>query len=141
MSNPTFAESFCEQHGIPRHQYVRAIFKRGLYRRARPVAWLLPIFRRDYFAADLDLIYQIEHIRRLKDFNTEAERFHDHPSNRGWLRRRLLIRVSTSRLKNLIKATLPPASAIEGAVIEKNTATPFKDQPESRSDFMASAGL
>ena len=135
-----FADRFCEQHGVPREQYAQAIFKRALYRRARLVAWLLPIFKRDYFAADFDLIYQVEHIRRLRDFNTEAERFHEHSSNRGWLRRRLLIRVSTSRLKNLIKATLPPSSAIQDNMAA-GTAIPFAQPAEARSDFMASAGL
>jgi len=140
MSNPTFADSFCAQHGVPREQYARAIFKRALYRRARLVAWLLPIFKREYFAADFDLIYQVEHIRRLRDFNTEAERFHEHSSNRGWLRRRFLIRVSTSRLKNLIKATLPPSSAIQDNM-SSGTAIPFKSPSVSQQDFMASAGL
>ncbi len=135
-----FADSFCEQHGVPREQYARAIFKRALYRRARLVAWLLPIFRREYFAADFDLIYQIERIRRLRDFNTEAERFHEHHSNRGWLRRRFLIRVSTSRLKNLIKATLPPSSAIQDNTAG-GTAIPFASPVEAKSDFMASSGL
>ncbi|MFA6290056.1 MAG: hypothetical protein WC661_21940 [Opitutaceae bacterium] len=140
MSNPTFSERFCEQHGIPREQYARAVFKRALYRRARPVAWLLPLLKRDYFAADFDLIYQIERIRRLRDFNTESERFHEHSSNRWWLRRRLLIRVSTSRLKNLIKATLPPSSAIQDNTAG-GTAIPFESPPDAEKDFMASAGL
>jgi len=140
MSDHTFADRFCAQHGIPREQYARAVFKRTLYRRALPIAWFLAIFRPDFFSADFYLIFQIEHIRRLKDFVAEAEQFHEDPANRGWLRHRLLVRVSTSRLKNLVKATLPSAADIQGNA-GGATAMPVESPPESARDFMTSAGL
>lgn len=107
MSHPTFAECFCAQHGITSEQFARAVFRRALYRRALPVAWFLGFLMHDYFAADFDFIHGVERLRRLRDFASEAERFNEHPTNRGWLRRRLRLRISTHRLKRLIRETLP----------------------------------
>ena len=129
MNTPTFAEIFCALHGIPREQFAREIFKRALYRRAAPLVGLLRFLKPNYFAADFDLIYAVEHLRRLRDFNAEAERFNEHPANRGWLRRRACIRMSTNRLKQLIKATLPSSSAGRG--VSAGTGAPFGSQAPS----------
>jgi hypothetical protein len=60
------------------------------------------------------LIYGVEHLRKMRDFKTEAERFNEHPGNRGCLRRQLRIRISTNRLKRLIRTTLQvPAAATQ----------------------------
>lgn len=107
MSNtPTFAESFCAQKQIAPEQFAREVFGRSLYRRALWLKWLLPLLKKNYFTADFDLIYGVERLRRLRDFATEAERFNEHPANRGWLRRTLCLRVSTKRLRALIRDTL-----------------------------------
>ncbi|MET0263846.1 MAG: hypothetical protein ABW223_13160 [Rariglobus sp.] len=104
------------------------MLQRALYPRTLPVKWLLPLLNRDHFTADFDLIYGVEHLRRLRDFTTEAERFNEHPSNRGWLRRRLGLRVSTSRMKALIRETLPPKSTAthSGLPVDEGTSAPFK---------------
>lgn len=134
MSSPTFGECFCAKHNIPRSEYARAVLARALYRRTRPFKWLLPLFTRDYFAADFDLIYGVEHLRRVRDFVPEAERFNEHPANRGWLRRTLCLRVSTARLKALIRETLPPkvAAGGSGQPEEGGTAMPFDMKTPSR---------
>jgi hypothetical protein len=138
MSSPTFEESFCEQHGIERERFARVVFKQVLYRRARAVGWLFSIFNGDYFSADYELINAVAHLRRLREFTHEADRFNYHPANRGWFRRKLCIRVSTNRLRLLIKATLPHSSVVpndSGA----GTAIPFESEPapkEPKTDFM-----
>jgi hypothetical protein len=134
MSNPTFEESFCLQHGLERERFVRMVLKKTLYRRARAVGWLFAIFNGDYFAADYELINAVAQLRRLRDFNNEAERFNYHPANRGWFRRKLCIRVSTNRLRQLIKATLPASPAIANDAVA-GTAIPFESAPEeSKTD-------
>ncbi len=104
---PTFAESFCAQHGIQREQFVRIVFKQVLYPRTLLLTGFLQFLKCDYFAPDFDLIYGVEHLRRMREFKIEASRFNEHPANRGWLRRRLRLRVSTHLLQALIKETLP----------------------------------
>lgn len=126
MSNPTFAESFCAKYNVPRERYARAVFKRTLYRRTYLVGWLLPILQPNYFAADFDLIYGVENLRRTREFLIEAKRFNDHPENRGFLRRTLCLRVSTSRLKALIRETLPRGQETRSGLPENDgTAVPF----------------
>ncbi len=138
MSISTFEESFCEQHGLERERFARVVFKQVLYRRARAVAWLFAIFNGDYFAADYELINAVSQLSRLREFNHEAERFNYHPGNRGWFRRKLCIRISTNRLRQLIKATLPPSSVIPNEM-DAGTAIPFESAPvpkEPKADFM-----
>ncbi len=110
MSNPTFAECFCAKRNIPREDYARAVFNCVLYRRTHLVKWLLPLVRPDYFSADFDLILGVEGLSRVRDFVVEVERFNSHLANHGWLRRTFCLRVSTSRLRELIRETLPQKS-------------------------------
>jgi len=107
MNTLTFSEIFCAQNQIPPEQFARVVFNRVLYRRARLVSWLLPLLKGNYFAADFDLIYGVERLRWMREFTSEAERFNEHPANRGWLRRTLYLRISTKRLRALIRDTLP----------------------------------
>jgi hypothetical protein len=128
MSNPTFAECFCAKYNVPREKYARAVFRRTLYRRTFVMGWLLPLVHPNYFAADFDLIYGVENLRRARDFATEVERFNEHPANHGWLRRAFCLRVSTSRLKALIRETLPAKTrdTRSGLPGEDASAVPFE---------------
>ena len=110
MVSPTFEECYCAEHGITPAQYGQKVFKQALYRRALPVAWLLSWTNHNHFTADHDLIKAVAHLRRLRDFSNEAENFRQHPYNRGWLRWRLGMRVSTNRLRSIIKTTFQRAN-------------------------------
>lgn len=107
MRNQTFAECFCAKYQVPREKYARAVFNRVLYRRTHLFRGLLKAFVPGYFAADFDLIYGVENLKRLREFVSEVDRFNDHVANHGWMRRTFCLRVSTSRLKNLIRETMP----------------------------------
>ncbi|HEY8933206.1 MAG TPA: hypothetical protein VIM44_07845 [Rariglobus sp.] len=128
MSNPTFAEIYCLKHNLPPEAFARSIFNRALYRRTLLVKWLLPLLHHGYFSADFDLIYGVERLRRMRDFATEAERFNEHPANRGFLRRTLGLRVSTTRLRALIRETLPRSAGITNPplLIKESSAAPFE---------------
>jgi hypothetical protein len=116
------------KHNIPPEEFARTIFNRALYRRALLVKWLLPLLHQGYFAADFDLIYGVERLRRLRDFTAEAERFNEHPANRGFLRRTLCLRVSTNRLRALMRETLPRSAGNThaGSHAKTESATPFQ---------------
>jgi hypothetical protein len=129
MKNTTFAECFCAKNNIPPEKYTRAVFNRVLYKRTHLVKWLLRIVDPNYFAADFDLILGVEQASRMSDFVSEAERFNDHPANHGLLRRTFCLRVSTSRLKALMRETLPEKSRHSRSrrTVEQNaSATPFE---------------
>lgn len=136
---PTFADCFCAKHRIPREKYARAVFNRTLYWRAQPFRWLLTMMHPNYFVPDFDLIYGVENLRNLRDFVVEAERFNQHPANRGWVRRTICMRVSTGRLKRLIRETLPPrtkrSASPTASAADNATAVPFQvEKRESRRD-------
>ncbi len=105
MPTLTFADYFCTQNNIPRDQYERTVFKLSLYRRAVPFTGLLLMMNRNHFTADHDFIKAVAHLAGIRNFAIEAERFHEHPYNRGVLRWKLRMRISTTRLRSLVKAT------------------------------------
>lgn len=150
MSSPTFAECFCAKHNIPREEFARFVFNRVLYRRTHVVKWLLPLLDHNYFAADFDLIYSVESLRRNRDFALEVQRFNEHPANRGWLRRTMCLRVSTARLKRLVRETLPRAARTaedHGAEDNDGTVVPFEfagragENSDSSSRLKAAGGV
>ncbi len=133
MRNLTFAECFCAKNNIPPEKFAHVVFNRVLYRRTHLFKWLLPVFQPNYFSADFDLILGVQHLRRMRDFVAEAERFNAHPANHGWLRRAFCLRVSTSRLKALIRETLPRKAGHSepGLPVEDHTGVPFETTTSS----------
>jgi hypothetical protein len=129
MKNAMFAECFCAKNNIPPEKYVRAVFNRVLYKRTHPFRWLLRVVDPHYFAADYDLILGVAQACRMSDFVLEAERFNNHPANHGWLRRTFCLRVSTNRLKALMRETLPQKARhvrSRRTVREHTSAAPFE---------------
>ena len=129
MKNATFAECFCAKNNIPPEKYTRAVFNRVLYKRTHLLRWLLRLVDPNYFAADFDLILGVEQASRMSDFVLEAERFNNHPANHGWLRRTFCLRVSTNRLRALMRETLPERSRhtrSRRSVSENVSAVPFE---------------
>lgn len=107
MSTPTFSEAFCVAHDVPPENFVPTVFARTLYPQARPLVCLCRAIDRNFFAADLDLIRATGALRRCRDFPDDVIDFNHHPANQGFLRRTLRIRISTKRLKILLRETLP----------------------------------
>jgi len=137
MRNPTFAECFCEKYDIPREKYARAVFNRVLYRRTHLFKWLIPWFMPNYFTADFDLIYGVENLRRLREYIPEVDRFNDHIANHGWLRRAFCLRVSTGRLKRLIRETMSdrsPGGTNPGLPDEEGASTAPFEASASKKD-------
>ena len=124
MATPTFAEAFCSQHGIPPEKYGNAVFWRTLYWRAIPFIWLLPLLNIDHFTADRDLIKSVGLLKQLRGFSVEAERFHQHPCNRGMIRWRFCMRISSNRLRSLIKATFLKAGIKSEELTESGGSRP-----------------
>ncbi|MDR1284456.1 MAG: hypothetical protein LBK99_27135 [Opitutaceae bacterium] len=105
----TFAELYCEQRGIPAEKFEPVIFRRALYPHARCLHRLISILAPDYFAADHDIVRATGRLRRVRDFAVETAEFTCHPANTGSLRRTFRVRLSTGRLRALLRQTLHPA--------------------------------
>ena len=103
----TFEQAFCADHKCNEIEFRRRVFWYTLPPHAVFVAALLGGYRSRFFTADREFIAAsarattVDHIR---------EEIHDYimdSNNRGWLRRRLLIRISARRLKALARTYLP----------------------------------
>jgi hypothetical protein len=106
-SGKTLAEAFCARHGCTMEEFRRRFFWRALHRHALPIAPLLQLG--NHFAVDEDLIANCGRARSMHELREELLAHCHHPLNRGWLRRRLALRVSTHRLRRLAGQYLPGA--------------------------------
>lgn len=111
MMEPTFAERFCQSHGIEENRFESTVFRLILYRRT----WLfVPILRfidPNYFEADFEFIRNVGALRELKKFRNLAWDYTDHPMNHWWPRRLLRLRVSSHRMLRLVKPAFPLVTA------------------------------
>lgn len=124
---PTFAELFCSQQGVAPGNFNRVVLRRSLYPHARLIARLVEGMEPDFFAADRDFVSAVGALRRARDYSAEVSEFIHHPDNRRPVRRHLKIRLSTSRLKLLFKASLEKAGI--DVTLAAGTEAPFVEPP------------
>jgi len=111
MPAATFAEIYCERHQLPPEDFEKTVLHETLYPHARLFAPMCRTFNPQHFAADFDLIRAVGRLQRLRDFTDEAKDFAHHPANTGFWHSLMRVRVSTKRLRLLVKATLPRGEA------------------------------
>ena len=102
---PTFAEKFCAQRHIAPEKFEAAVLRLALHAPARVLRPFLALFP-DYFSADRDFVSGVGRISQVNDFDLEAQDFAHHPSNHGVLRQGLRLRVSTRKLRRLVRSTM-----------------------------------
>ena len=102
-----FHDSFCAHFQVPPERYEQEILQRTLTPGARLFRGFLRLTNRNYFASDREFVAAIGRLTRHGDFHAEAQDFHDHPDNRGFLRRALRLRVSATLVRNLIGEVWP----------------------------------
>ncbi|MBC8009432.1 MAG: hypothetical protein H7067_04975 [Burkholderiales bacterium] len=124
MHNKTFAELYCESRGLKPQQYMEAVLKETLYPQARLIKRLLPWYASRHFASDVEFVNSVGLLRRFRDFTFESEEFAHHPENSGFWRVTANLRVSTRRMRRLVRRTLHPELA-PGEVVEDHTSVPF----------------
>jgi len=105
---PAFIAVYCAQTGLTPAQFNQEIFRKALFPHARLLAPLILKVAPRYFEPDLDFVRNVGEMRRLRDFHAEADAFFSHPDNRGPLRMALRLRISVTRLSNLMEAALHP---------------------------------
>lgn len=99
---PCFSEQAIAQWECDDDAYVQRVFWRALPRVVLPLAWLMWLARREYFARDLALIRELGQTRDATEFYILIEQFRDETIRTGgWLRRCLRLRVSGRRLRQL----------------------------------------
>ena len=106
MSGVSFIEAFCVRHRLPPERFEQAVLRRTLYAHARLLAPLCRFFDRNYLAADVDLVRAAGTLYGARDLTGEIADFTHHPANCGFMREVLRVRISTKRLRTLMRATL-----------------------------------
>lgn len=99
------AEEFCRQRGLPADGFERALLQETLYpaaRRARFFLGLIP----NYFEPDLQFVSYVGRLRRLVDLRNEETDFNSDRANRGFFRGTLRLRISTRRMRQVVRQTL-----------------------------------
>jgi hypothetical protein len=132
MSNRTFAEIYGEREGLPPEVLHTALFFRTLYPHARLIAWFVRWCHPPYFIADYEFVEDVGHLRSLEDFSLTLGSYIEHPSNRGFLRRRLRIRISARRMFRVVRSVFAPGGpgAVTGPV-GRDTFEPFDRTPRA----------
>ena len=108
MTEKTFAQLYCEQQGLAPGQYERVVLRRALYPHARLLAPLISYLWPQHFVADLDFVRSVARLRRFREFFYESEEFAHHPANRGFWRLTANLRISSRKLRRLVRSTLHP---------------------------------
>lgn len=136
MKATSFADHYCALHGIRPDQFNLHLLKQALYPHARLVRPLLEFACPNYFAADNDFVCEIALLTRYHEFYDSSIEFVHHPENRGLMRRLFLIRVSTDRMRRIVRRTLRiPVSSDD----DQGTMSPLGDPRKSREGEDASA--
>jgi hypothetical protein len=99
----TFLELYCSQHRIEPEDFPKVVFRHALHLHARPFVTLTTLLKRYHFAADYDFINNIGQLTRYRDFDFYMQGFSRHPRNCGFLRRGLRLRLSSRRLRVIIR--------------------------------------
>ncbi|MDD3180993.1 MAG: hypothetical protein PHQ04_11685 [Opitutaceae bacterium] len=102
----TFAELYCERHGIPLERFEQVVFQRCLYPQARLLYPVLRAWGEDYFAPDSEFVHSVGLLRQTAGFREDVSQFFSRRTNRGLMRGTLRLRMSAGRLKKLIEAEL-----------------------------------
>jgi len=121
MSPFRFEERYCEQHNLTLEEYPRHLRNRAFYPHARFIAPILTLFNGDYLAADNDFIQDVGQLTRFNEFFSSSFEYIHHPANRGFLRRYCRIRISTERMRRIVRRTLKA----QAAVATQKTMMPF----------------
>lgn len=123
MMNQTLAESFCEKYRVPATRFEQAMLSRCLYPPARLLQTLLRAIDTDYFEPDLELIRATGQLTRANGLAAEVAEFNYHPANSGRLRREWKLRLSVTRLQQLVLDTFE-ADAVGGESMAPFPRTP-----------------
>ena len=129
----SFSECYCERFKVTPEQVTQEVFRRSLHPHARWLVGLLIFYDAFHFAADYELILSVGSIRRMRDFPVEAVRFNLHPVNHGFRRRKWLLRVSTKRLRSIVRETLEHQKIQAARSGRDFSAVPFKSPSINRA--------
>ncbi len=113
-----FRQIYCTQNAISEAEYFEHILRRTLPPHGRAF-WAfskLTLQYKNHFRADYDFLNDVGRLCRYCDLSQSVDEFISHPWNqRGLLRWVLRLRVSTSRVRRILREQFKEASALNKA--------------------------
>jgi hypothetical protein len=108
-----------------------AVFREALYPHARLLGPVLSLLRPRHFAADIEFVQNVAGVKRYREYFLEAQDFAAHPENTGFWRTKLHVRISSRRLRRLVRTTLHPGAG-GGDSSEAHSLAPFDSKEAER---------
>lgn len=103
-----FRTAFCRRAHCQDTRFERALFWRGLYRHAIPLALFIRLFAPRFFRDDLDFIRYLGADTSMEDVVEDIDRFeYGNRVRRHWLRTGLRIRLNSARVAAMAAKCLP----------------------------------
>ena len=110
MNLKTFKSKYCQRYNVLEKDFENSVLKEALYPHARFLTPLLHLLYPEYLEPDRDFIQSVARIKDYAHFFDESLDFSFHPKNVGIARRTLNLRISTRRMRNLVRNVLGPDS-------------------------------
>ncbi len=102
-----FKTLFCRHYDVKPEDFAREVLKLSVYTHARWTIWIFSNLSEHYLKADYDFIDSVSRIRKFREYEQTVVEFFDHPMNQNNLFRQwFLIRVSSARLRRLVREVL-----------------------------------
>ncbi len=129
MNETTFGALYCAQRKIDSKDYEKAVLNETLYPHAKLVAPIIRLLWPRHFVADHDFVQSVARLRRFREFFNESEDYAHHPENTGFSRVTLNLRVSSRRMRRLVREVLhPELTGLDPA--DDHSAAPFQNKKD-----------
>lgn len=106
----TFAEIFCSHHALPPARFAPVLLQETYYPHAAAFATLVRLLSPVGFSLDNELVRGVGLISRRDQLAGVLTDFRIDLRNRGFLRSRLRLRVSTRRMQRVVYDLMPAVS-------------------------------
>jgi len=107
----TFKHGYCERFNLPEESFDASLFRKSVRWHVVPVVALIRLVYPKYFKSDFDFIRTVGACESLRDIRSEASSFQWECGNASILRRKLRIRISTTRTLRIAERILSNKSA------------------------------
>jgi hypothetical protein len=121
-----FRQIYCSRNGINEADYAEHLLQKALppHARAFRLFSIVTFQNKNHFRSDFDFINNVGCLRHYSDYSQSVDEFHVHPWNQRTLLRGLLrLRVSTNRVRQIVREQLKTKARAEAQPVEHSSAT------------------
>ncbi|MCS6244268.1 MAG: hypothetical protein H2172_10480 [Opitutus sp.] len=122
-----FRQIYCSHNGINEADYVEHLLQKALPLHARVFRKfpLVTLLNKNFFRPDFDFVNDIGCLRHYSDYSQSVDEFHVDPWNKRTLLRGLLrLRVSTNRVRQIVREQLKTKAKTEAQPAVEQSSAP-----------------